>query len=220
MKRNIDLSDISDGRLYDLSDMVKADCDGCDGCSKCCRGMGSSIVLDPYDIYNMTYITQMEFQELIAAAAIEMNVVDGIILPNISMTSGKCYFLNGEGRCSIHSHRPGICRLFPLGRIYANGDFKFFVQTNECEKKKLGKIKVEKWLGIPEAKKNKEFINTWHNIINEVENILNSNNDDEFRKNLNMFVLSTFYMTKYNCEVDFYQQFEKRIERFRQIVTV
>ena len=70
------------------------------------------------------------------------------------------------------------------------------------------------------AKKNKEFINTWHNIINEVENILNSNNDDEFRKNLNMFVLSTFYMTKYNCEVDFYQQFEKRIERFRQIVTV
>ena len=46
MLRNVDLSEISDGKLYDANDMVKADCKGCEGCSACCRGMGKSIVLE------------------------------------------------------------------------------------------------------------------------------------------------------------------------------
>lgn len=40
MKRNVNLEEISDGRLYDENDMVKAGCDDCKGCSACCRGMG------------------------------------------------------------------------------------------------------------------------------------------------------------------------------------
>ena len=50
MLRDIDLNEISDGRLYTANDMVKADCMGCQGCASCCQGMGDSIVLDPYDI--------------------------------------------------------------------------------------------------------------------------------------------------------------------------
>lgn len=53
MERMIDLKEISDGRLYTAEDMVKADCQDCKGCSACCRGMGSSIILDPYDIYQL-----------------------------------------------------------------------------------------------------------------------------------------------------------------------
>lgn len=49
MERQIDLNEISDGRLYGLSDMVRADCGGCAGCSACCSGMGRSVVLDPLD---------------------------------------------------------------------------------------------------------------------------------------------------------------------------
>ena len=33
MKRNIDIKEISDGKLYGPNDMVKADCRGCEGCS-------------------------------------------------------------------------------------------------------------------------------------------------------------------------------------------
>ena len=53
MKRNIDLNEISDGRLYSSGDMVKADCHDCAGCSACCRGMGDSIKLDPMDIWRL-----------------------------------------------------------------------------------------------------------------------------------------------------------------------
>lgn len=58
MLRNVDLSEISDGKLYDANDMVKADCKGCEGCSACCRGMGKSIVLDPLDVHRLTTLLQ------------------------------------------------------------------------------------------------------------------------------------------------------------------
>ena len=54
MLRDIDLNEISDGRLYTANDMVKADCMGCQGCASCCQGMGDSIVLDPYDMSCLT----------------------------------------------------------------------------------------------------------------------------------------------------------------------
>ena len=33
MERNIDMKEVSDGRLYTSNDLVKADCGGCEGCS-------------------------------------------------------------------------------------------------------------------------------------------------------------------------------------------
>ena len=84
MKRNVSLAEISDGRLYKASDMVKADCGGCNGCSRCCHGMGNSIILDPYDVYRMTTGMGKSMQELLAAS-VELNVVDGVILPNLKM---------------------------------------------------------------------------------------------------------------------------------------
>ena len=54
MKRSIDINEVSDGKLYEVNDMVKAGCDGCKNCHACCEDMGGSIVLDPLDIFNMT----------------------------------------------------------------------------------------------------------------------------------------------------------------------
>ena len=61
----------------------------------------------------------------------ELNVVDGVILPNLKMSgqNDACGFLDENGRCSIHAVRPGICRLFPLGRYYENHDFSYFLQV-------------------------------------------------------------------------------------------
>ena len=118
MLREIDLDAVSDGRRYRQNDMVKAGCNDCKGCSDCCRNMGSSIVLDPYDCFELCKNLKESFEKLLSYA-IELQVVDGIILPNLKMTGNEetCTFLNEQGRCSIHSFRPGFCRMFPLGRI-------------------------------------------------------------------------------------------------------
>ena len=131
MKRNVDLAEISDGRLYKINDMVKADCHGCKGCHKCCTGMGNSVVLDPYDVYRLQKGLGKEFSGMLAEQWVELNVTGGVILPNLKMIGEEeeCAFLNQEGRCSIHAVRPGVCRLFPLGRVYdEKGDFQYFLQ--------------------------------------------------------------------------------------------
>lgn len=145
MLRNVDLSEISDGKLYDANDMVKADCKGCEGCSACCRGMGKSITLDPLDVHRLTTGLGVPFEALLSQH-VELNVVDGLILPNLKMTESTdaCPFLNEQGRCSIHACRPGICRLFPLGRFYENDSFRYFLQVHECPKPSKAKIKVYK----------------------------------------------------------------------------
>ena len=44
------LDEISDGKLYDIGDMVKADTGGCTGCSDCCKDVGDLVVLTPFDV--------------------------------------------------------------------------------------------------------------------------------------------------------------------------
>lgn len=160
MKRNVSLAEISDGRLYKRNDMVKADCHGCQGCNKCCTGMGDSVILDPYDLYRMQRGLGKGLPELLAEGAAELHVEDGVILPNLKMTGGgeRCFFLNKEGRCSIHAFRPGLCRLFPLGRYYEKGDFVYFLQVKECTASNRTKVKVSKWIDTPDLSRNHEFL--------------------------------------------------------------
>lgn len=155
MLRNVDMNEISDGKLYTANDLVKADCQDCAGCSHCCQGMGNSVVLDPLDIYRLTAGLNRTFEELLEKE-LELNVVDGMILPNLKMIGEKevCAFLNEQGRCRIHPLRPGMCRLFPLGRFYEDHGFKYFLQIHECRKENRSKIKVKKWIDTPDLKEN------------------------------------------------------------------
>ena len=84
MEREIDLSEISDGKLYTANDMVKIGCNDCAGCSECCRIVGDTIVLDPYDLYQLKQVSGMGFEELMKDK-IELRVVEGIVQPNLKM---------------------------------------------------------------------------------------------------------------------------------------
>ena len=213
MERNIDMNEVSDGRFYTANDMVKADCGGCQGCSACCHGMGSSITLDPVDIFRLCTGLKTDFAGLMADK-IELNIVDSLILPNLKMT-GKgeaCIFLNAEGRCSIHPFRPGICRMFPLGRFYEDGSFKYFLQVHECPKPNKAKVKVKKWLDIAELKQYEQYIRDWHYYLKDLEKQVKA--DPEQIRPVSMELLNRFYVEPYEQESDFYGQF---YERFRHI---
>lgn len=211
MRREVDMKDISDGNLYSSNDMVKADCGNCEGCFACCCNMGESIVLDPLDVARLAQGLQMTFEELLAEK-LELNVVDGVILPNLKMQpeTNRCAFLNEEGRCSIHSIRPGICRLFPLGRYYENNSFKYFLQIHECRKENRTKVKVKKWIDTPNLKDYEAYINRWHYFLKNAETYLTNN--PEAMKEISMHILTQFYLIPFTETEDFYVQFEKRVK--------
>ena len=78
-----------------------------------------------------------------------------------------CAFLDENGRCSIHSFRPGICRLFPLGREYEDGWIQYIFLENGCQKQERTKVKVRKWIDTPDMEKEEEFLLKWHSFQKE-----------------------------------------------------
>ena len=216
MIRNIDLNEISDGRLYTANDMVKADCHDCKGCSSCCRDMGDSILLDPMDIWRLSRCLSMNFEEMMDKY-IELHMVDGMILPNLKMNeqTESCSFLNKEGRCTIHPSRPGICRLFPLGRVFEDGRFKYFLQIHECEKKDRTKVKVKKWIGMENFGAYETYLNDWHGFVVKCTEALPTL-DEAQRRTLTLYVLRAFFQTPYNSE-EFYEEFHERFHNVKEM---
>lgn len=215
MERNVTLEEISDGKRYDSNDIVRAGCSDCKGCSDCCRGMGASIVLDPYDLYRLKTGIGKTFEQLLTEGRIELSVVEGIILPHLTMTkeTDACSFLDGEGRCSIHDLRPGICRLFPLGRIYEENSFKYFLQVHECSNKNRTKVKVKKWVDTPNLEAYERYICKWHYFLKGITAKLT----DETLKKVNMLILNYFFVKTYDTS-DFYVQFEERFDEVNKIL--
>lgn len=206
------MNEVSDGKFYGIRDMVRADCGGCAGCSQCCESMGSTIILDPYDVYRLTCGLNVTFEQLLVDK-LELNVVEGIILPNMK-TDGedeRCGFLNAEGRCSIHPYRPGFCRIFPLGRFYENHSFRYFIQVHECPKEPKTKVKVQKWIDTPDVKRNEAFIIDWHYFLKDMTARLENLGDEGYARTVNLYLLKSFYQKSYDRDRDFYEQFYERL---------
>lgn len=219
MERRVDFEEISDGKRYGAEDMVKAGCGGCEGCSACCQGMGNSIVLDPYDVYRLTAEMGSSFESLMQGK-IQLHVVDGMILPNLAMNGPNeaCAFLNENGRCSIHPYRPGICRLFPLGRIYENGNFQYFLQVHECRKENRTKIRVRQQADTPDFRNYEAFVNQWHYFLKELGERIRKKADAEEEKRINLMVLKLFFLQPYERDRSFYAQFQERMDLIRNLI--
>ena len=217
MERNWNMEERTDGKRYSSNDMVKVGCHDCLGCSACCHNMGSSIVLDPWDVYQLTTGLGQSMEELLAQA-IELNVVDGLVLPNLKMQqqSEACFYLDENGRCRIHAYRPGICRLFPLGRIYENGTFQYFLQVHECKAEQKTKVKIKQWIGIPDIRTYEAFVLDWHTMLKEYQQQAKQGLlQGESLKQQALKLLQLFYIMPYRKEVDFYSQYEERRKALR-----
>ena len=206
-----------DGILYDTDDQVKISCNDCKGCQKCCENMDDTIILDPYDIWQLTHKLKISgggrvtFEVLISEdGPLELGNYDGIVLPHIKMVEtsredvGACPFLS-NGRCSIHFCRPGMCRLYPLGRIFTQNDDKteigYIILDDKygCKIQDTDYIKVSEWLGITDDRYT-DFLSKWHDLkkqkISQVE------------------LLRVFYATPYGD--DFFKEFDERVVSFEE----
>lgn len=218
MRREVPVEDLK--KLYTANDMARAGCRDCKGCFECCCGMGESIILDPLDVWRLMRGLNMDFAAL--SEHLELHPVDGVILPNLKMSAEQdcCTFLDAEGRCSIHRHRPGLCRLFPLGRYYENGEFRYFLQQSECPMEPKTKVKISKWIDVPNVKTYEAFVLTWHNFLEQVQTLLESQQDDQLERDLNLYILNCFYTEPYDFRRDFYPQFEERMEQMQKLMRI
>lgn len=203
-------------KWYGPEELVRVGCHDCAGCSSCCSGMGESIRLDPYDLYMLTSNLSVSFEELLESR-IQLGMADGLILPHIKMGEtgdGSCSFLNKEGKCSIHTFRPGLCRAFPLGRDYTEGYLRYFLLENVCPARNKTKMKVQKWLEIPQYKEYQKFLTDYHYFIKETQAKIRTENCtiDQIR-DINTRILAKLFQKPYG--ESFFEEFYRRVEMIR-----
>jgi Fe-S-cluster containining protein len=79
----------------------------CQACCRCCHN--KRIQLNPYEIARLAHHLGISTGEFIA----RYMAADGPYL--LFLDNSACVFLSDQG-CSVHSDRPLVCRLYPLGR--------------------------------------------------------------------------------------------------------
>jgi Fe-S-cluster containining protein len=90
----------------------------CRRCSKCCHH--KQIQVNPYEIARLAGRRGQTTREFCAAWT-----ADGAGTTLRQTESGACVFLGPEG-CTVHSDRPLVCRLYPLGRhVRPDGSERF-----------------------------------------------------------------------------------------------
>ena len=215
-------------RFYHANELARISAPSCEGCGECCRGMGDTIELDPYDAHQFAVGLHRPFAELIGNA-VEMHAENGIILPHLAMNGDMCSFLGTDGRCTVHGFRPGICRLYPLARQYvhrepsgqtdtahenaAKSEVLYFILPDSCPAPSRSKVRIDRWIGIPDMKRYEAFKLDWHLFLKQAEEKA-AKADHEEQKAFSLFLLETFFLRPYDG--DFYELVTRRIKRSRR----
>ena len=215
-------TDGSRHRLYGPQDMVRIASSACAGCGACCRGMGDTIALDPYDVWQLGAGLGKTFEELMGAG-VDLHVEEGVILPHLMMRrdTQSCAFLGEDGRCVIHVYRPGICRLFPLGRQFDEEKTSYFIVPEGCVKGGLSKVRIDKWLGIPDLPAYERYKAQWHSLIRLLKARIAAEPSEEVRRNVNLYFVRVFFMAPYegaSSAEAFYREAADRMNRFTDAV--
>lgn len=216
--------------MYKIDDFAPLGCNDCRGCHSCCTNMGDSIIQDPYDYWlfsrNMKIAGggKVTFDMLVSEdGPWELSDHDGVLLPNIKMVEeGRCPFLDESGRCSIHMLRSGLCRLFPLGRVFEeDGTISYTLLKGSlgCRRSAKGKdsvkVKIREWLGYAFPEKYEEYQVLWHEIKKQVSAKAEKFNDNECSESFSDFLvdfLECFYTKAYGD--DFFGEFKERARYF------
>ena len=193
-------------------------CADCEGCSECCRSTADTIILDPQDMYLLSKGTGKVFTDMIERE-IEIRLVDGLILPNLMEEhegeEEHCLFLTDRGRCSIHAFRPGLCRLYPMGRYYTEGGFRYILQKNECTGRVKTDVRLSDWLGIEDLPRYEAYIQDWHDFRKRVEKVVPILTEKS-RDSVQRYILQVFFVHPYRTRQAFYPQYEARMEVCRK----
>lgn len=182
MIREINRKLITEDKLFKSSDFAPIGCEGCEGCGECCRDRGASLTLDAFDVKILKKAFDMTFQQLINEGMIELVPVNDIVLPMTGKKEGsdECCFLGADGRCRIHKIRPGICRMFPLARIYhEDGSFSYFVQEMECPYTDGTPVRISDWLGFGNIEKYESEVRAYHDRLSALRKACAETDDED-----------------------------------------
>lgn len=207
----------------------------CKACGQCChnRTDEQTIIVSPYDMYRIVKEAKPDDPNdfIDKHFGFYIGSSSGILIAHLKtkdLFDGRniCTFLksrDGSLKCSIHSHKPAACRLFPLGRIVGvddNTKIKYFLQHDvKCNSTIKEEDKdthtLREW--IPDKDETEKaflmFSDFTHRLIDVISpiNVSDSKLLQDQTKMLYYSLMDMSLYRKYDYELPFDEQFESNI---------
>ena len=204
----------------------------CDQCGKCCT-YRDDIILSPMDIFKMARelkITPVDFYHEYCV----FNIGEHTRMPIVRLGSvGKDYHcvLLKNHKCSVHTVKPAVCGMFPLGRYmsfekdtYDQADFatnkvKYLLQPPDCGDDSEEHT-VHEWLSGFDINLEDEVFVEWQKAISQFGNKIK-----ELEKKQDMltmmeiwFVVRVVLYLQYDTSKDFLPQFKNNTEHLMKLL--
>lgn len=195
----------------------------CQHCGECCKNRaGAPVQLTGYDIFRLAKFMKKEnpFQ-LIQEGVLCLGRAQ-YSLPYVTVstdTNGACIFLNNT-KCSVHTVKPAVCALYPLGRIFNSSSREYlyvFPRNNACSGSgKSNPVPAEQWLRnakITQDEKNHAVSESaYAEILSALRQIKHRFHDDLFP-----YIIWAFYMN-FDPQQNYAQQLEENMAILRPLL--
>ncbi len=156
----------TDTRILSESDLIQLSC-GVNGCSSNCCTKSAPIVLNPYEIALICRESNMSYEDLLDI--VDTDRAKGfplVMLPR----DPHCHFWTGKG-CRIYQGRPLACRLYPLGRVFDQGESHLVLpELNICSGLSLSPVNtVVEYLHYQNTAALIQMADRWIEFVSDIE---------------------------------------------------
>ena len=213
-------------------------CDGCrDGSSDCCcNRKNDPIIINPYDVYKLQKGLGKNSREIIDEHCIPilggqsgypLLLLKAKKIQRPYIVEEVCTFLqrttdeNGKSRryCSVHDFKPGVCSIFPLGRVQSPGDeMIYFLQDINCGLKpteKDPKITIKEY--VPNLENEDAAFLKYYEVMSKISKVValdKLNSSQKIPQGLkNIFcVLFLYILCDFDSDKDYFEQLDENAE--------
>ena len=210
----------------------------CRNCGKCCKNR-EDILLNSRDVYNIAKAFNLSTRQVVEKYC-ETYIGRDSRIPIVRLkprrTNKSCPLLAGN-RCSVHSLKPSICALFPLGRIivyesalehggfdtelFRPNEIQYIINQSKCGSLKK-KQTVRAWLEMFGIPVDDDFFVKWNHAVFSISTATHNIEKTTVGTSnaLDMLwsgILLALY-ADYDTQKDFYAQFDHNVSKILRVL--
>lgn len=129
-----------------------------------------------------------------------------------------CVFLK-DGKCSVYSARPRVCRLYPFG--IAPGDsgqeFRYYLCTDKLRHFGCGSVVAGDWISANISKEALEYLKNEYAILPEIGRMVRELDEAQFKALLFRFLFFRYF--NYDLDKPFLPQYRKNCAELKALLS-
>ena len=190
----------------------------CERCGRCCRNLKNALMIDPFDIYNLSKHLREQGRAILGPEDMlgqyaQPDLIDGvypIFQLNTAGADDACIFYQ-DGRCSVYEARPQVCRMYPFGtQPGAKGrDFYYYLCTERPHHFENGTVIVKDWIGANFSKEARDFLKMYYQALPELGKAMRSLSEQRYKR-MTFHILYYLYYG-YDLSKPFLPQYQANI---------